>query len=221
LFSGRYKAPFVDGSGNGYLKTVCDYVHLNPARANLLSPAEKLREFPWSSFPQYLLVPTARPNWLRVDHLLGEHGIQADTAAGRAEFEKRLELRRASEEPEDFAAVLNDWCLGSDAFREDLLAQMEHQKGAEHFGPEIQESALEKARRLLSEELDKLGWKEEHLLKHPKGALQKVEIALRLRKETTMTLAWVAEHLHMGTKSHLAHLLYWKARKQPLYDTKN
>src|SRR5213078_923353 len=25
LFSGRYKALVVDGSGNGYLKTVCDY----------------------------------------------------------------------------------------------------------------------------------------------------------------------------------------------------
>ena len=26
LFSGRYKALLVEGSGNGYLKTVCDYV---------------------------------------------------------------------------------------------------------------------------------------------------------------------------------------------------
>ena len=38
LFGGRYKAVIVDGSGNGYLKTVCDYVHLNPARAKLLRP---------------------------------------------------------------------------------------------------------------------------------------------------------------------------------------
>jgi putative transposase len=38
LFSGRYKALIVDGSGDGYLKTVCDYVHLNPARAKLLKP---------------------------------------------------------------------------------------------------------------------------------------------------------------------------------------
>ena len=37
LFSGRYKSLFVDGSGNGYLKTVCDYVHLNAARAKLLA----------------------------------------------------------------------------------------------------------------------------------------------------------------------------------------
>ena len=38
LFSGRYKALFVDGSGNGYLKTVCDYVHLNPAGPNSFLP---------------------------------------------------------------------------------------------------------------------------------------------------------------------------------------
>ncbi len=36
LFSGRYKALVVDGSASGYLRTVCDYVHLNPVRAKLL-----------------------------------------------------------------------------------------------------------------------------------------------------------------------------------------
>ena len=28
LFAGRYKSLVVEGSGNGYLRTVCDYVHL-------------------------------------------------------------------------------------------------------------------------------------------------------------------------------------------------
>ena len=36
LFAGRYKALVVDGSGNGYLRTVGDYVHLNPVRARLI-----------------------------------------------------------------------------------------------------------------------------------------------------------------------------------------
>ena len=44
LFSGRYKALVVDGSGNGYLRTVCDYVHLNPVRAKLLLPEQPLRD---------------------------------------------------------------------------------------------------------------------------------------------------------------------------------
>src|SRR5215470_4676031 len=54
LFSGRYKSLFVDGSGNGYLKSVCDYVHLNPLRAKLLSRRQKLADYRWSSYGEYL-----------------------------------------------------------------------------------------------------------------------------------------------------------------------
>ena len=44
LFSGRYKSLIVDGSGTGYLKSVCDYVHLNPARAKMLRPEQPLTD---------------------------------------------------------------------------------------------------------------------------------------------------------------------------------
>ena len=37
LFSGRFKALNVDAASPGYLKTVCDYVHLNPVRAKLIA----------------------------------------------------------------------------------------------------------------------------------------------------------------------------------------
>src|SRR5882724_6911288 len=53
LFSGRYKSLIVDGSGNGYLRTVCDYVHLNPVRAKLLGVRQKLGHYPWSSYREY------------------------------------------------------------------------------------------------------------------------------------------------------------------------
>src|SRR2546422_6417108 len=72
LFSGRYKSLIVDGSGNGYLRTVCDYVHLNPVRAKLLQPEEPLQKFGWSSYPEYLKRAAKRPEWLRVDRVLGE-----------------------------------------------------------------------------------------------------------------------------------------------------
>jgi hypothetical protein len=47
-----------------------------------------------------------------------------------------------------------------------------------------------------------------------KGDAEKVAMAQRLRRETTMTLAWIAERLRMGVKTHLAHLLYWNRREQ-------
>src|SRR5205809_5141004 len=60
LFGGRYKALIVDRSGNGYLRTVCDYVHLNPVRAKRLSQQQKLRAYRWSSYAEYLKRPGRR-----------------------------------------------------------------------------------------------------------------------------------------------------------------
>src|SRR5690348_12838719 len=79
LFSGRYKSLLVDGSGTGYLKSVCDYVHLNPVRARLIAPESDLGAYPWSSYPQYLEPAAKRPPWFRVDRLFGEHGIAKDS----------------------------------------------------------------------------------------------------------------------------------------------
>src|SRR5712691_9661582 len=112
LFSGRYRALIVDGSGNGYLKAVCDYVHLNPARAKLLRSAQALREYHWSSWPEYLQRPGQRWPWLRTDRLLGEHRIPKDSAAGRRELENRLEERRAVEAGADYKKLRRGWCLG-------------------------------------------------------------------------------------------------------------
>jgi REP element-mobilizing transposase RayT len=89
LFSGRYKSLIVDGSGTGYFKTVCDYVHLNPSRARLLKPDQPLKDFAWSSWPEYLKAPSKRPAWLRVYSLLDEHGIPKDSLHGRRELERR------------------------------------------------------------------------------------------------------------------------------------
>jgi len=214
LFSGRYKALFVEGSGNGYLKTVCDYVHLNPARAKLLSARQRLSAFRWSSYGEYLKERAGRPGWLRVDRLLGEHGILKDSPAGREEFEKRMELRRAAEDGDEFKPLVRGWCLGSEAFRAELLSQVSEQSGAEHSGEEIRESAQAKAERLVLEELKKLRWGQEELGSRRKGDEEKVRIALRLRKETTMTLSWIAQRLEMGTKTHLSHLLFWQGREK-------
>ena len=208
LFSGRYKALIVDGSGSGYLKTVCDYVHLNPARAHLITPEQPLQAYSWSSYPLYLKEPSGRPVWLRVDRLLGEWGIPKDSSAGREQFALRLEARRQAEEQTDYDPYKQGWCLGSEEFRQELLAQVSELASSEHRGLEIQESATAKAERILREELQSLRWTTEQLQTRRKGDPQKVRIAVRLRRETTMTLAWIAEQLRMGTNTHVACLLY-------------
>ena len=130
VFSGRYKALIVEGSGNGYLKTACDYVHLNPVRAHLLGSEERLLAYPWSSFGWYLAAPDHRPGWMRVDRLLGEHGIQQDSAAGRQEFERHMEARRLEEaDEEELKPLRRGWCLGSEQFRQEMLERMDGKLG--------------------------------------------------------------------------------------------
>jgi len=148
LFSGRYKALIVDGSGNGYLKTVCDYVHLNPARAKLLTPEQALSEYRWSSWPEYLKSPGKRPAWLRVDRLQGEYRIPQDSAAGRRYLAECLEQRRHAEEGQTYKTIRRGWFLGNDVLKQELLGQMAERKGSEHFSEERRESELEQAERL-------------------------------------------------------------------------
>jgi putative transposase len=219
LFSGRYKALVVDGSGDGYLRTVCDYVHLNPARARLLEPAQPLRSYRWSSWPEYLKPPGQRWAWLRVDRLLGEYRIARDGATGRRRLEEALEACRATEQGEAYAQIRHGWYLGADGSKEELLAQVSVRAGRYHYGSELRESAAAKAEGIVREELGRLGWTEETLAGRRKGDREKLGIVRRLRAETTVTLGWVAERLRMGKPTSVAHLLYWARRKGGKHNT--
>jgi REP element-mobilizing transposase RayT len=221
LFSGRYKSLIVDGSGSGYLKSLGDYVHLNPARAKLVAADAPLQSFAWSSWPAYLLAPSQRPAWLRVDRLLGEWGIPEDSPAGRQRLERALEERRGLAEGEEFKPIRRGWCLGEEKFREELLTQMSERMGAEHYGEERAKTAEALAELIIAEEL-KLGrWQEADLKTRPKGDSVKVALAARLRAETTMTVGWIAERLAMGTRGYLNHLLYRRRKLGGVGNIKN
>jgi len=188
LFGGRYKALLVDGSGSGYLRTVCDYVHLNPDRARLLKAEQPLKSYRWSSYPEYLKAPRRRLKWLRVDRMLGELGIPKDSPAGRRQLEEHLERRRREAKPEDWGSLRRGWCYGDEAFRRELLAQVHQKMGPSHYGQQKREAAEEKAKRIVADELKRLGWETAELRRRAKGDPEKVRIARRVRAETTMSL---------------------------------
>jgi putative transposase len=207
LFSGRFKALLVEGSGNGYLRTVCDYVHLNPARAKLLKQGHQLCDYPWSSYPAYLKSRSLRPKWLRVDRVLGEAGIPKDSPAGRREFRKRMELRRWEDNPEMWKQIRRGWALGSEEFRRELLEAVTATNGDRVRGDELGESDEQRARRILRAELRKLGWSNQQLQSTPKNDPHKLRMARRLREQTTMTWSWIAAALHAGVWRYLANSL--------------
>ena len=199
LFSGRYKALIVDGSGTGYLKAVCDYVHLNPARAKVIPPEQPLPAYRWSSWLEYLKSPGKRWEWLRVDRLLGEYRIPQDSAAGRRVLGEALEARRAAEAGSDYEGMRRAWCLGDKTFRNELLDQMSGRLGTEHYGEERSETEAEKAEGIVLVELKRIKWDEAELASHAKGDRIKLKLAARFRAETPVTVRWIARRLQMGT----------------------
>ena len=199
VLSGRYKAQLVEGSGNGYLREACDYVHLNPVRAKLLAPEDRLLAWPWSSFPLYLAAAAHRPRWLRADRLLGEHGIPQDTPAGRQEFERQMERRRLEEVNEGaLQEFRRAWSIGSETFRRECLERMEGKVGENHPGQTRLETAEAKAERMITEELARLCWTEKDLLARQRSHPSKLALAARLRQETTLSVKQIAERLHLG-----------------------
>ena len=105
--------------------------------------------------------------------------------------------------------------LGSEAFRQELLAAVVERVGPNHYSAQRQETAVQKAERIVKEEIERLGWDEDQLRARRKGHRSKVMLARRLRQETTMSLKWIAARLQMGTWTYVSNLLNEPPETQP------
>ena len=207
LFSGRYKSLLVDGSGSGYLRSVSEYVHLNPARARLLNADQPLHDYRWSSYPKYLKPSEERPAWLRVDRVLGEAGIPKDSVAGRREYAAQIELRRREGDSEKWDELRRGWFHGSAEFKLELLRQMNEPQKILTYGKPPFESLESQAETLVQAQLKALDWTDNDLMLRKKTDPEKVAMAKRLRRETVMPLRWIAKRLHAGTVNTLRNVL--------------
>lgn len=100
-----------------------------------------------------------------------------------------------------------EWCFGAEQFGQELLAQVPGQIGPNHFGQERRESAEERARRIVAETVSDLGLTPAQFQLLPANAEAKVQLARRLRRETTLSLKWIARQLGVGSWKYLSNLL--------------
>lgn len=214
LFQGRYKALLVDGEGE-YFGTVCDYIHLNPARTKGFDLEEgKLADYAWSSFPLYLR-PSRRPEWLDVNRSLGRLGLE-DDRSGRTLYRQCLQKRVAeiagSQRPWDlderWTKIRRGWCFGTEEFRERMTGLLdgavEGKRRDSFSGEEIRKHDQLSAERLLDDGLIRLELKRSDLSGLPKGDSRKKVLAYLLRKQTSVRNEWIATLLEMGSPARLS-----------------
>jgi hypothetical protein len=95
---------------------------------------------------------------------------------------------------------------------------MSERRGPEHYGLDRRESQVENAERVVREELQRRRWTETTLEARRKGDAEKLKIAVRLRHETLMSVAWIAERLKMGSVANVNTLLYlWRQGKMNIH----
>ncbi len=206
VFAGRYRGVPIASAGSHFAEA-CDYVHLNPVRAGLVSLGEPLESYPWSSYPAYLRTASERPRWLATGRLLGVMGC-GDSGPGRREFARRLELRRQTQDDSAWSSLRRGWFLGDDAFRHALMDRLIAMQVHARPGQMRLELARLAADRIIAEELRRLGMEEAQLARRPKTAPEKIGIAARLRRETVLSIRWIASRLSAGSPNTLRNSLH-------------
>ncbi len=200
VFQGRYKALVVQpGASWG---RVIDYIHLNPVRAGLVSLAD-LSRYPRASFPKWFWRQDRRPksltdeSWRRWGgYASGEREFRRYWAdlASRREADPKLsnQLRRE---------MCRGWMIGTAEFAAELLERLEDASVLTHqvdpkgeLTPESEAVWEELTKRYL----ENLGHGSDDLVRAPKSAPWKLEIASRLKAETGVTNSWLAKRLHLG-----------------------
>ena len=94
------------------------------------------------------------------------------------------------------------------------LQRVESQLGEHHSGRLRLETAAARADRIIAARLKELGWLEGELAARPKSDRQKLALAARLRRETTLTVAQIAQRLHCGRWKSLRNYLYLRHKAE-------
>jgi len=205
LFQGRFKSLIVEPGR--HLVELVNYIHLNPARSDLC-PIEALGRYRWSSlfhFPKRRHRPLfLDASWMDYDDLLMDNG------PGWRRYLEILRLR-VLDDPEEMEALerrlCRGWCIADKAFKKIIAKEM--------FG-------REEAIRLERDELDefnqvcwetalaacmaRLGYDVEDVANCRFSEGWKLAIASKLKRETSVTNAWLALRLSMGVPNSVSNL---------------
>ncbi len=225
LFGGRYKAIPVEDAATSprgsvvwrdYLRTVMDYIHLNPGRAGLVNGATtSCLEYQWSSLAKgYATGPGKRPSWLAVTEGLDLAGCP-DTVAGRRRFIERLDgfIREEGGDPDTEGVPLSKqfergWFWGSEAFRERLANRIEKlgpRKSRDYRsrkeGPS-KDHGIKRAGEIIAGGCDHYGIDEASLKMDRRGDWRRSSVAWAVAKETSVPHEWIATQLNLKSAAN-------------------
>jgi len=215
VFNNRFKSPLIQPDDPDYFRRVADYIHLNPARAKLLTKARpELKSYVWSSFPSYVGPKRKRPAWLECTRVLEGYPRVGDSVRGRELYCEEMEERaqgcmkgKVKVEEEAWKRIRRGWYLGDASFREHLEERLEgilaKRKRSSYVGEFVRRHDERAAEKLLKESLKVLGLEPNGLGELMKRDVRKQGLAWMLKGNTVMSNEWIGVRLAMGSRTNI------------------
>lgn len=206
VFQGRYKSILV--SEGRSLAGLIDYIHLNPVRARM-QPIEQLEQHTLSSFARYS-DKQLQPVGLQRDDVLNLHGLPK-TPRGMKLYREHLAIAEESQ-PRRKAELMKQYCrgwfIGSAEDKKEMAKELTNQTETINWeGAELKELNESRWEKIVVAELRRRKKTKKDITDSIKGAGWKVEIAAKLKSETTASNPWIAQRLHMGHPNYVSNLV--------------
>ena len=136
-----------------------------------------------------------------------EHGVIKENRRARLEFARRMEQRRIEPNVPQADQIRRGWYFGAEDFLARLLDRLPGSVSEHHEARERNETDEERAEWMITARLKELRWARSELKTRRKGDRQKVCLARQLRRQTTVSLKWIAHRLEMGSWTYVSNLL--------------
>lgn len=211
LFQGRYKALIIDPDEPDYFRRVSDYIHLNPARAQLLDfNNPDLESYLWSSYPAFIGM-VQQPVWLDSKRVLKSHGLEP-----KAYRQFRFYMRKRTLEAlnldyalqEECESIRRGWYLGSANFKKRLLERVDGaidgKKRESYSGPAARSHDEKSALILLKQGLESLETSLDEIRNRKTTDRQKQGLVWLIRTCTMVKSDWISARLKMGHRSNIS-----------------
>jgi len=203
VFQGRYKAILVE-KGEA-LGRVCHYIDLNPVRAGMVEIAQ-LATYRFGSYLR-LRRPNERPMWFDPRSSLTAAGGSSDTKKGHTAYAGYLGWIMGEIEAgrgKEFLLLSKGMAIGSEDFVQGIHARLKESAAIDRTLDALgkrqrRERSWDAHLRKLTKEVGRKERADTRV-----SALWKAVLALRMKTETDVANAWLAEKLGMGSPTYVS-----------------
>lgn len=186
LFQGRYKSILVDE--NNYAVYLSTYIHANPHRAGMVSV---LREYPWSSYPDYV---DNRKTFDSLDSSFILRQMSNDLSAARQRYESYVDNNLGITLSPD--KIYKGIALGDEQYVQNVLEKITD-LGEQREVPSIRDLSSQASEEVIQRVMEEFSISREDIFRKKRGNFYRQMTLYLLKQHTSLSLQEIGKLFNM------------------------